>query len=143
MVGKPNLEPVVIDASCLVDLLAGTDRAEAVRKRILRCEMHAPAHLDLEVLSALGRLGRAGEFAETEVETALGRLARAPIQRHFPVNLIRGAWERRANIRLADAVYVELADQLATPLLTTDYRLARACSWAEPIGEQAEPVPSD
>lgn len=138
MVNKPAPEPVVIDASCLVDLLAGTDLAEVVRKRISQCDMHAPAHVDLEVLSALGRMGRAGKLTETEVETALRRLARAPIQRHLPVNLIRGAWERRANIRLADAVYVELADQLATPLLTTDYRLARACSWAEPIGEQTD-----
>ncbi len=130
------LEQVVIDASCLVDLLADTDRAGAVRARIARCDMHAPAHLDLEVLSALGRLGRAGTLADSDVETALKRLARAPIQRHLPVNLIRGAWQRRANIRLADALYVELSDQLGVPLLTTDYRLAKVYPEAEPVGEE-------
>lgn len=128
------VEQVVIDASCLVDLLANTDLAEPVRHRIALTEMHAPAHVDLEVLSALGRLGRAGALSEDEVETALGRLARAPIQRHLPVNLMRGAWQRRANIRLADAVYVELSDQLGAPLLTTDFRLARAHQGAEAVG---------
>lgn len=98
--------------------------------------MHAPAHVDLEVLSALGRLGRGGMLAGSDVETGLMRLARAPIRRHLPVNLIRGAWQRRANIRLADAVYVELSDQLKVPLLTTDYRLAKAYPGAEPVGTE-------
>ncbi|WP_233608127.1 type II toxin-antitoxin system VapC family toxin [Nocardia stercoris] len=124
----------MIDASCLVDLLANTDLAAQVRDRIAQTVMHAPAHVDLEVLSALGRLGRAGTLSDEEVEVALGRLARAPIQRHLPVNLIRGAWQRRANIRFADAIYVELSDQLGVPLLTTDFRLARAYPGAEPVG---------
>jgi predicted nucleic acid-binding protein len=136
-VTSTSLEQVVIDASCLVDLLADTTRAEAVRTRIARCQMHAPAHVDPEVLSALGRLGRAGTLTDADVETALRRLARAPIQRHLPVNLIRGAWQRRANIRLADALYVELSDQLCVPLLTTDYRLAKTYSGAEPVGDES------
>jgi len=44
-----------------------------------------------------------------------------------------GAWLRRENIRLADALYVELAEQLDVPLITTDLRLARATPLAEAI----------
>ena len=37
------------------------------------------------------------------------------------------------NLRLSDAFYVELADQLDVPLITTDLRLARATPRAEAI----------
>jgi predicted nucleic acid-binding protein len=44
-----------------------------------------------------------------------------------------GAWSRRGNIRLVDALYVELASQLGTVVITTDQRLARATTLAEAI----------
>lgn len=39
----------------------------------------------------------------------------------------------RANIRVLDALYVELASQLQAPLLTVDRKLARVCALAEDI----------
>lgn len=51
-------ETVVVDASMLVDLLAETDYAAAVTARLRGTALHAPALLDAEVLSALGRLHR-------------------------------------------------------------------------------------
>jgi predicted nucleic acid-binding protein len=53
---------VVLDASVLVDLLAGTELADQVRRRLAGAVMHAPAHVDVEVLSALGRLHRADKL---------------------------------------------------------------------------------
>jgi len=41
---------------------------------------------------------------------------------------------RRVHMRLADALYVELAARLAVPLITTDRRLARATPVAEGVG---------
>jgi predicted nucleic acid-binding protein len=38
-------------------------------------------------------------------------------------DLLLGAWARRHRLRLADALYVELAAQLECPLVTTDRRL--------------------
>jgi predicted nucleic acid-binding protein len=94
-------------------------------------ELHAPAHLDAEVLSALGRLHRAGELSAALVERALGELISAPIRRHLLAGLLTGAWAARDKLRLVDALYVELAEKIGATLLTTDARLARECELAE------------
>ena len=50
-------------------------------------------------------------------------LVDAPIQRHPVTGLLLGAWGKRHQLRLADAVYVELAVSLGLPLVPTDGRL--------------------
>lgn len=117
---------VVADASALVDLLLGNEIGDAVRRRISGQVLHAPAHIDTEVLSALGRLHRAGEIAADGVETKLHELTAAPIQRHPLTGLLLGAWARRHQLRLADALYVELAVSRGLALVTTDSRLHAA-----------------
>ena len=114
---------VVVDASALVDLLLGNDVGLTVRERLSGRALQAPAHVDSEVLSALGRMNRAGAVEDDAVEEMLAWLAVAPIQRQQLAGLLRGAWSRRHNLRLADALYVELAAQSALPLVTTDRRL--------------------
>lgn len=114
---------VVADAAALVDLLLGNDFGQAVGKRLAGTGLHAPAHVDAEVLSALGRLHRAGDLEAGDVETKLTALAAAPITRHGVADLLLGAWARRRRLRLADALYVELAVQLDCLLVTTDRRL--------------------
>lgn len=127
-------EALVIDASALVEALLGTDLGVAVRERMRGHELHAPAHLDAEVLSALGRLHRAGELQAAGVSAALGALAVAPIHRHPLEPLLLGAWERHENQRLVDALYTELATSLQSlPIITTDARLARSDEHAELI----------
>lgn len=96
--------------------------------------LHAPAQLDAEVLSALGRLQRAGELSVAEVETGLGALTALPLTRHPVAELVAGAWARRADLRLSDALYIELAARLKTTVLTTDRRLVRASALAEEVG---------
>jgi predicted nucleic acid-binding protein len=125
-------EELVLDASAVVEALLGTELGVKARERMRGHRLHAPAHLDAEVLSALGRLHRAGEVSHTTVAAALSQLSAAPIQRHPLASLLTGAWERRANQRLVDALYFELAVALdSIPLLTTDARLARADDHAE------------
>jgi predicted nucleic acid-binding protein len=123
----------VVDASAIVDVLVGSSFAPEVRKRLSHAVWHAPAHLDAEVLSALGRLARADQLSAADVEARLDLLTSMPVQRELLTPLVPGAWRRRADIRLLDALYVELAHQLAAPLITTDHRLARATPLAEPI----------
>ena len=115
---------VVVDALALVDLLLGNDLAAAVERRLAGHGLHAPAHLDAEVLSALGRQSRAGTLEEDDVEAMLATLEEAPIERHPVAGLLVGAWSRRHRLRLADALYVELAEREALPLVTTDRRLS-------------------
>ena len=119
----PGMAEVVLDASAFVDLLLGNPLGSAVRKRIAGHSLHAPGHVDAEVLSALGRLSRAGALDDDAVRRFLGRVVDAPIERHPVQNLVAGAWARRHQLRLADALYVELAASRGAALVTTDRRL--------------------
>ncbi|MCY4492435.1 MAG: type II toxin-antitoxin system VapC family toxin [Acidimicrobiaceae bacterium] len=122
---------LVVDASAIVDLLLDAGATESMRRRIRGNELHAPAHFDAEVLSALGRLHRAGHLTPTDVSARLELLQRLPIYRHQLPLLLTGTWNRRGNLRLVDAFYVELAEQLDAPIITTDKRLAAAVPQAE------------
>lgn len=124
---------VVLDASALVDLLVSDEKGPAVERRVSGCALHAPAHVDAEVLSALGRLHRAGLLSSRKAAAHLEALRDAPIDRHGLPELLTGAWRRQSRIRLADALYVELAHRLGAPLITTDERLARAAKIAEAV----------
>jgi len=124
-------EPVVIDASAMVDLLVGSPVAASIEGRLRGHELHAPAHFDAEVLSALGRLQRAGELSVRQVTTRLQRVGTAPIQRHLLSPLLTGAWKLRHNLRLVDALYVELAEGMDAPIVTTDAGLAAASQAAD------------
>jgi predicted nucleic acid-binding protein len=128
-------ESVVVDASALVDLLLGTANAAAVRERLSGAVWHAPAHLDAEVLSALGRLNRAGIVPAQAVDERLALFVDLPLQRQPLSALVTGAWARRSDLRLVDALYVELASQLEAPLITTDRKLARAVPFAQAVGD--------
>jgi predicted nucleic acid-binding protein len=125
---------VVVDASAMVDALAGTALGPVVTDRLRDHTLHAPAQFDAEVLSALGRLQRAGALSARQVRTGLQRLQAAPIKRHLLAPLLTGAWRRRHNLRLVDALYAQLADDLGVPLVTTDSGLAVAA----PNGELIE-----
>ncbi len=126
---------LIVDASAAVETLLGTDLGVRARARMRGHGLHAPAHLDAEVLSALGRLFRARELTESAVGSALDELAGAPIQRHPLAALLSGAWERRESHRLVDGLYVELADMLGSTILTTDARLGRSAARAELVSD--------
>lgn len=120
---------LVVDASAFVDLLVGGPAAEALGEELAGHVLVVPAHFDAEVASALARLGRAGHLSERQVGDRIRRLVAAPLRRVELPALLPGAWRRRHNLRLVDAIYVELSDQLGgVPLVTTDGGLARA--WA-------------
>ena len=124
-------EPLIVDASAMVDLLVGSPLAASIETRLRGHELHVPAHFDAEVLSALGRLQRSGDMTVRQVTTRIQRLASAPLQRHLLAPLLVGAWQRRHNLRLVDALYVELADRLAAIIVTTDSSLAEASPAAD------------
>ena len=90
-----------------------------------------PAHFDAEVLSAIGRLSRAGSIPEDIVPSLLGAVESSGFERHPVAPLLQGAWRRRSNLRLVDALYVELAASLDVSVVSTD----RALATASPIVE--------
>ncbi|WP_293059571.1 type II toxin-antitoxin system VapC family toxin, partial [Mycobacterium sp.] len=100
-----SLEDIVLDASAMVDLLTRRDNAEQIRLRLQNNVIHVPAHFEAKVLSALGRLWRAGQLDEADVSGLLTAVRRAPLARTH---------------RLVDGLYVELTQQLHARLITTD-----------------------
>jgi predicted nucleic acid-binding protein len=117
---------VVVDASAMVELLLDTELAGQVRHSLKERSLAAPAHFDVEVMSAIGRLQRSGDLSESSAGARIERLASAPIRRAPLAPLLSGAWARRDDTRLTDALYIELATALDTVVVTTDLRLARA-----------------
>jgi len=126
-------ERLIVDASAMVDLLVGSPPAASIQARLRGHELHVPAHFDAEVLSALGRLHRAGHLTARQTSARIDRAAAAPIERHLLAPLLAGAWKRRQNLRLVDALYVELAGRLHAPIITTDAELAAASQAAEHV----------
>ena len=124
-------EVVVLDASAMVDLLTDQSGTEPIRLRLRHTAVHVPAHFDAEVLSAVVRLCRAGQVTGEDPAKLLGALLRAPFSRHHLQDLLEGAWSRRNTHRFVDALYVELAEQLRAPLITTDRRLASSYPQAQ------------
>jgi len=123
----------VVDASALVEFLADTPLGAEVGRRLEEGALHAPASLDLEVLSGLGRLHRKDRLSARHVTTRLEWLRRAPIERHLLAPLVLGAWQKRHRLSLPDALYAALAERLHATLITTDARLGRAYPGAEVV----------
>ena len=123
-----SVQRFVVDASVVVELLRRSPRGDAVAARMRGARLAAPAHLDAEVLSALGRLVRAGDAEAAEVSRALERLVRLPVQRLPIAPLVQRAWELRENVALRDGLYLACGESLDATLLTLDGRLARSAS---------------
>ena len=75
------LPATVIDASALIELLLQSDRASAVTRAILGTDMVAPDIVNVEVLSTLRRLERAGTVTSPRAAQAIDDLQAAPLRR--------------------------------------------------------------
>jgi len=130
------LSTVVVDAAIVVDLVCNFPAADAYRPALESADaVAAPAHMDAEVLSALGRLRRAGRLTKpAERVEALATFAatRWPLQ-----PLLAPAWELTDRIATRDAFYVALAISLDAPLITTDQRLRRGAAGVVEFAETA------
>lgn len=132
-------ERLIVDASAMIEILLGSGRAQAIHARLRGHELHVPAHFDAEVLSALGRLERSGHLEAADAAERIERLAAAPFERHPLAPLLTGAWQRRHNLRLVDALYVELADRIEAPIVTVDSGLAAASPTAKHVDQLDTP----
>ncbi len=118
---------LVVDASCLFEVVASTPRAEEVRA-ILRedDEQAAPHLLDAEVFGIIRKQHELGHLDDTAAGQAVMDLRDWPGERFGHRPLLHRAWQLRATVRGADALYVALAEALGADLLTSDSRLAHA-----------------
>lgn len=118
----------VVDASVIVEYLAGAEHAEAARECLLRGgeALWAPHLVDAEVGHVLRRAVLAGELRPAVASAALEDLAELPLRRVAHVGFLERAWAMRRNLTFYDALYVALAERLEVPLITFDSRLEGA-----------------
>lgn len=118
----------VVDASALVAFYAseGPRRAAIAARLAIGDALFAPAHLDVEIVSALRGLSRPNPALQTAVPGALRHLAGFPIRRMPLAPLLPRIWELRDNLTAYDAAYVALAERLDAHLVTCDGKLAGA-----------------
>ena len=118
---------LVVDASCLAEVvLAGPD-AEPVRERVESDpEQAAPHSVDAEVLAVVRRAHLRGALDQTAAHQAIEYLEFWPATRVDHRPLLERAWQLRDSLSAPDALYVALAETLDATLFTLDQRLARA-----------------
>jgi predicted nucleic acid-binding protein len=119
---------VVVDASVLAVFYSADDhrRRQTVDRMAAGHALFAPAHLDVEVVSALRTMARRSAALATSAPSALRHLAGLPVRRMPLAPLLSRMWDLRDNITPYDAAYVALAEQLRATLITCDVRLASA-----------------
>lgn len=119
----------VVDAAVLAVALTddGPD-GDRVRDRLNGCRLAAPATVDLELLSIWRRGAATGAVPHRRIDLAMADLARLPLARVAPIDLVTACWDQPTTVGPAEAVYLALAALLDAPLLTADPRLAAAAS---------------
>jgi len=118
---------LIVDASCLYEVVADGVVAEAVRGALVADPDQAAPHLvDAEVLGLIRRDYLRGALDRTAAHQAVEDLRSWPGERYGHQRLLGRAWELRAVVRSWDALYVALAEALGGSLLTLDGRLARS-----------------
>ena len=131
---------LVVDASCIAEVVLGGPDAEPVRRRLAADPDQAAPHLiDAEVLGVVRRVHLRGEVDLTAARQAVEDLESWPAARVDHRPLLQRAWELRNSLTAPDAVYVALAEALDATLLTLDRRLARADGPRCPLEVPASP----
>jgi predicted nucleic acid-binding protein len=118
---------IVVDASCLYEVVTGTPLGRMIGARMLRADdLAAPHTIDVEVLGVIRRDEARGTLDATAARHAVEDVANWPGERFDHRPFIPRVWELRATIRTWDAFYVAIAEALDGSLLTCDARLSRA-----------------
>lgn len=118
---------LIVDASCLYEVVADTPAAEPIRQRLSLDDEHAAPHvIDVEVLGVVRRHLATGRLEAVAATQAIDDLHLWPGERFGHRSLLDRMWELRSSVRPADAAYVALAEAFEATLLTTDARLANA-----------------
>jgi predicted nucleic acid-binding protein len=118
---------LVVDASCLCEVLIGGPAAESIRERLAADSDHAAPHIvDVEVFGVIRREHLQGRIDRTAAAQAVEDLEAWPGERFGHRLFVFRAWQLRHTVRGWDAMYVALAEALDAVLVTTDLRLMAA-----------------
>lgn len=130
MIGR-GARRLIVDASVLAVALTddGPDGDE-IRLRLAGCHLLAPSTVDLEIMAVWRRGTTSGAVSQRRVDLAMADLARIPLTRVPPIDVLPSCWDRLGTVTAADAPYLALAETLDVPLLTADPLLAASGSLA-------------
>lgn len=118
---------LVVDASCLFEVVADTPRSSEIAARMaVDSEQVAPHVVDVEVMGVIRAQHLRGMLDGTAARQAVADLREWPGERFGHQWLLDRAWHLRDSVRGWDAFYVALAEAFDATLLTLDARLARA-----------------
>jgi predicted nucleic acid-binding protein len=116
---------IVIDASAMAEALVGRD-ADVELLDGLAGDVSAPHLLDVEVLSVLRGLVRAGKLEPARADEARRDHFDFTITRHAAQPLAERVWGLRHRFTSYDACYLALAEAFDAPLYTCDAKLDSA-----------------
>ena len=116
-------EALVLETSAFLDLVVGNEEGRAVCDALRSHLVHVSDHAGLAVAMALRAMTRRQLLSAAQLARGIQLLATAPFISHPALSLLPAAMSK-SDLRLGDALCVELSDRLAAPLVTTDARLA-------------------
>lgn len=118
---------LVVDASCLFEVVADTPRAGEIAARLATdTDQAAPQVIDVEVFGVIRAHYLRGHLDGTAAGQAVADLRDWPGERVGHRWLIDRAWELRDTVRGWVAFYIAVAEAFDAVLVTLDGRLARA-----------------
>ena len=127
MNGAASGPMLVVDASCLFEVVADSPRAREIAARLAADPDQAAPHvIDVEVFGVIRAQHLRGLLDGTAAAQAISDLRDWPGERIGHQWLIDRAWELRDSVRGWDAFYVALAEAFEATLVTLDGRLGRA-----------------
>jgi predicted nucleic acid-binding protein len=118
---------LVVDASCLFEVVADRPRSAQIAARLAAdTDQAAPHVIDVEVLAVIRAQHLRGRLDGTAAGQAVADLRDWPGERFGHRWLLDRVWQLRDSVRGWDAFYVALAEAFDATLLTLDARLARS-----------------
>ena len=118
---------LVVDASCLFEVVADTPRSGEIAARLaVDVDQVAPHVIDVEVMGVIRAHHLRGHLDGTAAGQAVADLQDWPGERFGHRWLLERTWQLRDSVRGWDAFYVALAEAFDATLLTLDARLPRA-----------------
>lgn len=105
-------------------ILAGLLNDGQARQLLATASVHTPVTADTDVLAGLRALTAAGTLTATAAAAAAETWSRLGVRRHPLQGLLGRVWEVSAQVGVAPAAAIALAEVLGYPLVTIDRSLA-------------------
>ena len=121
----------ILDSSIAADLVLFASTRQRFLEEVIAggvCDVHAPVHIDVEVVAVIRKYLLLNRISETEAMAMVSAHLTTPMTRYEPGFLLNRVLALRDNFSAYDACYVALTEAIDGTLVTRDAPLARAAS---------------